>query len=290
MVEVPGKLLVLQAMALCFVLYRQNQQATDCPPPYRSIERIVERVEVRNSVEATRNTGSRIEERNRLSKMINEMMKGIKLQYCETLKQRKSKKEKIDTTEEREYCSEDADASARMFDKQLSKAMAHLMEGQRAAGIGDRHGKFKRQMDVYTRVSSYDSYDGSPYIENITNNAVRFLDLTVPQYGLPLYDWLVCLEVAHHVPREFQDILVDNLARHARTGIILSWAPPGPDSVHHVNELMPEEVDKVMKKVGFSLDSYSTKLLTDAAMRPWAKKNVRVYERDPGVKADKDEA
>ncbi|KAK7004452.1 hypothetical protein BgiMline_005973, partial [Biomphalaria glabrata] len=55
---------------------------------------------------------------------------------------------------------------------------------------------------------------------------VRFLDLTAPHYGLPIYDWILSIEVAEHIPAKFEEIYLDNLVRHAREGIILSWAVP----------------------------------------------------------------
>jgi len=58
---------------------------------------------------------------------------------------------------------------------------------------------------------------------------VSYLDLTLPQYGLPLYDWVISLEVAEHIPAESEAIYLDNIVRHAREGVVLSWAVPGND-------------------------------------------------------------
>ena len=56
---------------------------------------------------------------------------------------------------------------------------------------------------------------------------MSFLDLTLPQYGLPLYDWVMSLEVAEHIPQDYEAIFIDNIVRHAREGVVLSWAVPG---------------------------------------------------------------
>ena len=56
---------------------------------------------------------------------------------------------------------------------------------------------------------------------------MSYLDLTLPQYGLPLYDWVISLEVAEHIPAESEAIYLDNIVRHAREGVVLSWAVPG---------------------------------------------------------------
>ena len=76
-------------------------------------------------------------------------------------------------------------------------------------------------------LKGYDSYDGAPFSEEISEGRVKYLDLTLPQYGLPLYDWIISLEVAEHIPREYENIYLDNIVRHAKEGVILSWARPG---------------------------------------------------------------
>ena len=85
-------------------------------------------------------------------------------------------------------------------------------------------GIYRELLLEYHQVSSYDSYDGAPYAEVTTNNNVRFLDLSVPIYHLKQYDWVISLEVGEHIPAKFEHIYIDNLFRHAKEGVILSWA------------------------------------------------------------------
>jgi len=67
------------------------------------------------------------------------------------------------------------------------------------------------------------------YSEKTSEGRVSYLDLTLPQYGLPLYDWVISLEVAEHIPAESEAVFLDNIVRHAREGVVLSWAVPGND-------------------------------------------------------------
>ena len=62
---------------------------------------------------------------------------------------------------------------------------------------------------------------------------ILFHDLREP-LRLPMYDLIMCLEVAEHIEPEHADRFVHNLARHARR-ILLTAAPPGQDGKHHVN-------------------------------------------------------
>jgi len=74
-------------------------------------------------------------------------------------------------------------------------------------------GQYKKLIDESGQVRRYDAFDGSPYCEQVSEGRVRHLDLSVPQYGLPIYDWIVSLEVAEHIPPQFEAAFLDNLFR-----------------------------------------------------------------------------
>ena len=43
------------------------------------------------------------------------------------------------------------------------------------------------------------------------------------------------MKVAEHIPKEFEHVYIDNLVRHAKEGIILSWSKVGQGGHSHVN-------------------------------------------------------
>jgi len=43
------------------------------------------------------------------------------------------------------------------------------------------------------------------------------------------------LEVLEHIPAAHEHTALDNVARVAREGVVLSWATPGQEGFHHVN-------------------------------------------------------
>ncbi|KAK7004448.1 hypothetical protein BgiMline_005969, partial [Biomphalaria glabrata] len=108
---------------------------------------------------------------------------------------------------------------------------------------------------------------------------VKFLDLTAPQYGLPIFDWAISIEVAEHIPAKFEEIFLDNLVRHAREGIILSWAVPGQGGLSHVNNKALANVIKEMSKRGFHINVPAGEPLRKAATHYWLQNNVHVYYR-----------
>lgn len=146
-------------------------------------------------------------------------------------------------------------------------------------------GKYKELIVSSGLVTTYDSYDGSPWIEKATNGNVKYLELTIPQYGLPLYDWIISLEVAEHIPAVYENVYLGNLIRHAKRGIILSWAVPGQGGIGHVNGQTASYVEEKMKTLCFDKDNDKSNELRQSATLPWLKQNMYVYIRDQNCTA-----
>ncbi len=141
---------------------------------------------------------------------------------------------------------------------------------------------YARKMKEAGQVKIYTAYDGAPFCESTTDGWVRFLDLTAPQFGLPCYDWVMSLEVGEQIPKEFENIFVDNLARHAKEGIILSWAKLGQGGHSHINNKKESDVIEMLSIRGFGISRAEDKPLRAASGRFWLQNNIRVYRRrDP---------
>ena len=109
-------------------------------------------------------------------------------------------------------------------DERFAKTLSQFLAGYRVGSFGDGPGSYKEIFENLKQVQLYDAFDGAPYSEEKTNGRVKFLDLSVPIYHLNTYDWIVSVEVAEHIPKEFEHIFLDNLVRHAEIGIVLSWS------------------------------------------------------------------
>ena len=96
---------------------------------------------------------------------------------------------------------------------------------------------------------------------------------------MPIYEWVISLEVAEHIPHQYEEIFLSNLARHAKTGIILSWPLPGQGGNFHVNEHPIDYVTDVMQTIGFELDYDGSLLLQSHATFWWLKNNTNIYYR-----------
>jgi len=109
---------------------------------------------------------------------------------------------------------------------------------------------------------------------------VKFLDLTLPQYWLPRYDWVLSLEVLEHIPAQYEKIVLDNIDRAARHGVVLSWAVLGQPGFHHVNNRPLKYVKETMSnRYGFRMDLNTSVMLRNQATLSWLRNNVMVYIR-----------
>ena len=108
---------------------------------------------------------------------------------------------------------------------------------------------------------------------------VKFLDLTLPQYWLPCYNWVLSLEVIEHIPAKYETIVLDNIDRAAGHGVVLSWAVPGQGGFHHVNNRSPAYVNQTMFNRGFRMDVETSVALREEATLAWLKNNIMVFIR-----------
>lgn len=129
---------------------------------------------------------------------------------------------------------------------------------------------------------SWRGFDGSANIEEATDGRVAWADLSVPIDVGPA-DWVQSLEVGEHLPAQFTDIFVDNLCRHARKGIVLSWAVPGQGGRHHVNNRDNAFVVTALAKRGFALDSARTRTMRSSATLSWMKRTSMIFTRTTGA-------
>ena len=164
-------------------------------------------------------------------------------------------------------------------DRGLVVELSRFFKHKTVGSFGDGPGLYKKHLLELKEVASYDAYDGAPYCHETSHGRVVFLDLTVPQYDIPLYDWILSLEVAEHIPRAYESVYLSNLFRHAREGIVLSWAVPGQGGLSHVNNRPLEYVNGIMTRNGFEMDVNSSQKLQKASTYSWLKQNIFVYRR-----------
>ena len=179
------------------------------------------------------------------------------------------------------WCKNDNSVDSKEYqtDFQLAEYLSQFLKGKHVGSFGDGPGLYKKYIDETNLLKVYDAYDGSPFAEVSSEGSVKFLDFSITQYSLPIYDWVISIEAAEHIPRKYEGIFLSNLVRHARTGIILSWATPEQVGRFHVNNRPLQYVTDVMKKLRFDQDKAGSLLLQSHASFIWLKNNTHIYYR-----------
>lgn len=244
----------------------------------------VPRINYRNLDIKTPEIKEFIEARNNISRLLNLKQQELGRLQCE-IASRDSRNQEF-TSKSGGWCIKDVkdareheQGGLHKTDKGLAAALARFFKGKYVGSFGDGPGRYKQLLTDTGLLRGYDAYDGAPYVETISEGRVVFLDLTLPLYGLPIYDWIISLEVAEHIPKEYESIYIDNIVRHAREGLVISWAAPGQKGYSHVNNRPLEYVKSVMRGHGFEFDTNSSLTLRRSAVVEWFKTNINVFRR-----------
>lgn len=93
---------------------------------------------------------------------------------------------------------------------------------------------------------------------------------------------VICLEVGEHIPKQYQDVFLDNICNACKGKLILSWAIRGQYSSSHVNCLNNEEVIPEIEKRGFRYlkeDSIKARNIINPNDCNWFCDTILIYEK-----------
>jgi hypothetical protein len=157
------------------------------------------------------------------------------------------------------------------LDKDLATALLPILNGT----VGD----FGAGGGWYSSFFQNRSIESIPYDASPTRPAsVRFADLSTPlEASVPVYDWVLCLEVGEHLSTDFENIFIDNVAGHATFGIVMSWAVPGQGGNGHVNERPNDWVIEQLRSRAFTYDKEASEMLREKATFNWFKDTLMVF-------------
>jgi cyclopropane fatty-acyl-phospholipid synthase-like methyltransferase len=122
-------------------------------------------------------------------------------------------------------------------------------------------------------------FDGNPNTPELTNNLCKVLDLSVPHKFEEPFDWVMSLEVGEHLPKQFEDIFIQNLHNNNKYGIILSWAVKGQGGHGHFNEQNNDYIKSKICKLGYINDIKSENKLREDSTLYWFKNTIMVFRK-----------
>lgn len=120
-------------------------------------------------------------------------------------------------------------------------------------------------------------YDGNPVTELASGGTCFVKDLSVPIDLNHRFDWVMSLEVGEHLPKQYEKIFIENLIRHVKKGLILSWAVEGQGGVGHFNEQNNDYIKKIFADLGWENDLKTENELRTQASISWFKNTVMVF-------------
>ena len=108
------------------------------------------------------------------------------------------------------------------------------------------------------------AFEGAPQIEHVTHGFVRHADLSKTGLRVGPADWVLCLEVAEHVPLASMPTFLANLDAHNTKGIVMSWSS-AKNGNGHVNPQPDAFVTVQMRLRNYTEDKAATHMLKAAA-------------------------
>merc|ERR1712070_121920 len=121
------------------------------------------------------------------------------------------------------------------------------------ADFGAGGGQYDTWLNETGLITAF-AFGGTPEATKTSDGVVHEINLIEDVHLWRTFDWVMCLEVGEHVPKQFAGNLLSNIKRHARKGIIMSWSSDW-EGIGHVNCLPQEQfVALVEKETGFRHD------------------------------------
>ena len=162
-----------------------------------------------------------------------------------------------------------------LFDEPLAEAISDTVS-EKVVDVGCGKGKYVDKLLERGHIAW--GFDGNPKTEEYAI-ACSQADLSTPLEDLHGADWALCLEVGEHIPQEYEQAFLDNVAHFGREGVVMSWAAPGQPGAGHVNCRDQMWVMGQMMDRGYQADVEATNTLRDAATLPYFKENLIVFRR-----------
>mmetsp|Transcript_8942 Transcript_8942/g.13452 ORF Transcript_8942/g.13452 Transcript_8942/m.13452 type:complete len:93 (+) Transcript_8942:319-597(+) len=85
------------------------------------------------------------------------------------------------------------------------------------------------------------------------------------------------MEVAEHIPAEFEPIFLMNIISPAKKGVLLSWGMPGQNGIGHVNGRTNEYVIDIMNQLEFDFDEERSNYVRENSQSNWFKETTMVF-------------
>ena len=166
------------------------------------------------------------------------------------------------------------------FDGSLATALVDLASKKsikKSYDFGCGSGNYVRQFRSAGIETS--GFDGNPITKTLPNCSVQ--DLTDEHFSIEPVDFLLCLEVCEHVPKQFEEQLLKNIDKHVNPNgtLVLSWAIVGQGGFGHVNCQNNDYVKAKFESMGYAFDEENSLILRRNSRLSWFKNTILVFHK-----------
>ncbi|CAJ1439338.1 unnamed protein product [Effrenium voratum] len=156
------------------------------------------------------------------------------------------------------------------------------LDGTLSVGdFGAGGGHYSKWLNETGLVEAF-AFDGTHQAAELTDGLVQEVNLVQEMRLWRSFDWVLCLEVGEHVPKQYAATLLSNLKRHALQGLVMSWSDDW-EGIGHVNCLSREEfVAFVQQSTGFVLDEVATEAVRSACEIDYIARTLAVFRAPKG--------
>ena len=160
------------------------------------------------------------------------------------------------------------------YDAYLSGALNTFLRGNTVADFGCGWQGFYTESLKDSGINAV-GFDGNP----CTKLPLLIADLSRPLIINPV-DWVICLEVGEHIPKERENALIHNCVSNSRKGVIISWAIPGQKGRGHVNCRPNDYIREKFALFNYKSDPKKAYDLRRASELPWFKNTIMVFRNN----------
>jgi tryptophanyl-tRNA synthetase len=121
--------------------------------------------------------------------------------------------------------------------------------------------------------------DGNPHVKEMFEPDAICQDLAVEFDLGRTFMYSLCIEVGEHIPKRFQDVLLDTLVRHTEQEMVLTWAVPGQAGRGHVNCQPNAAIVAEMQRRGWRYRKRISERMRRIAQLGYLKHTIMVFAK-----------
>ena len=169
-------------------------------------------------------------------------------------------------------------ASIHVTDMSLANGLTNLFKSKNVSSLVD----LGAGMGEYTKFFVNNGinttcYDGNPKTPELSKSRCGVLDLS-KDINIGKFDWVLTLEVGEHLPKQYEEIFINNIVNAANKGIVLSWATEGQGGEGHFNERNNDYIKLKMESFGLINNVQEENLLRSNVHLSYFRKTIMVFE------------